>query len=96
MLSGVRVENVTQEQVTRDLRDRLNAIQIQLGARPLTTVSGAGKLKAFAAEQGDTETVDKLTRIEAALSAQRKIVADQKKKSKEPTKALIDRLRELR
>lgn len=96
MLSGARIENVSQEQVTRDLRDRLNALQIQLGARPLTIVSGADKLKKYAEEQGDTATAERLDRIEKALSAQRKIVADQEKKSKEPTKALIDRLRELR
>jgi hypothetical protein len=41
LLSGIRSENVSQEQITRDIRDRLNALQIEYGARPLTTVIGA-------------------------------------------------------
>lgn len=97
LISGVRVENVTQEQVTRDLRDRLNAEQISLGARPMTTVIGAQKLKEYAEAKGDLETAAKLDRIEKALAVQRKLVRDREKAAKkDPRKELIDRLRELR
>jgi hypothetical protein len=97
ILSGMRFETVTQEMITRDLRDRINAEQIRLGARPLTTVIGADKLIEAAEQSGDLQTVEKLKKFNAALAIQRKLVADQEKKDKKPTtQTLIDRLRALR
>lgn len=92
LLSGVRTEYVTQEMVTRDLRDRLNAIQIAAGARPLTTVSGTSKLQEHLAAQGDTEKVAVLQRIEQALAIQRKLVRDKEKMKSKP---LIDMLQQV-
>jgi hypothetical protein len=97
LLSGVRVEAVTQEQITRDIRDRLNAIQIQSGARPLTIVSGTDGLQEALIAQGDTQTAATLSRIGQALAMQRRLAAGQDKNPQprgESTKALIDRLRQ--
>ncbi len=96
LVTGLRPETVTQEQITRDLRDRINAEQIKLGARPLTTVIGAEKLKEYAIAQGDTETATKLEKYEKALSAQRKRVRDSEKKTESKGQSLVDRLRSLR
>ena len=101
LTTGFREEVVDREQVIRDLRDRLNAMQIKLGARPLTIVSGAEKLKEFALAQGDTETAAQLEQIEKALALQKKLDRETEKKTKEEParysrKALIDRLRALR
>jgi hypothetical protein len=103
LLSGIRVEAVTQEQITRDIRDRLNAIQVQSGARPLTTVSGTKGLEEFLIAQGDTETAVTLSQIGKALALQKKMEAKAKKDKKgtgprpveqQSTGALIDRLRQ--
>lgn len=101
LVTGFRVETVEKEQITRDLRDRLNAIQIKLGARPLTIVSGAEKLKQFALDNGDTETAAQLDQIEKALALQKKLDREAEKGTgdepvKDSRKALIDRLRALR
>jgi hypothetical protein len=92
LLSGVRTEYVTQEMVTRDLRDRLNAIQIAAGARPLTTVSGTSKLQEHLAARGDTDKVAVLQRIEEALAIQRKMVRDKEKMKSKP---LVDMLQQI-
>jgi hypothetical protein len=101
LLTGVRMETVERDQITRDLRDRLNAMQIKLGARPLTIVSGAEKLKEFALANGDTETAMQLEQIEKALAMQKKLdreasKTDEDKPQKDSRKALIDKLRALR
>ena len=105
LVTGVRVETVEKDQITRDLRDRLNALQIKLGARPLTIVSGADKLKEFALANGDTETAMQLEQIEKALALQKKLDRESKKDDEKPDKdkpardsrkALIDRIRALR
>lgn len=96
LTTGIRPETVTQEQITRDLRDRINAEQIKLGARPLTTVVGSDKLMEYALAQGDTETATKLEKYERALSAQRKRVRDSEKKTEAKGQSLVDRLRSLR
>jgi hypothetical protein len=93
LLTGVRTEYVSQEQITRDLRDRLNAIQIAAGARPLTTVSGTSKLQEHLAAQGDTDKVAVLQRIEEALALQRKLIRDQEKMKKKP---VVDMLQQVR
>lgn len=101
LVSGFRVETIEKEQITRDLRDRLNALQIKLGARPLTIVSGADKLKEFALAQGDSETAIQLEQIEKALALQKKLDRESEKGTfdkpvKDSRKALIDKLRALR
>lgn len=101
LVSGFRVETIEKEQITRDLRDRLNALQIKLGARPLTIVSGADKLKQFAIDQGDNETAVQLEQIEKALALQKKLDREADKGTdgkpvKDSRKALIDKLRALR
>lgn len=93
LLTGVRTEYVTQEMVTRDLRDRLNAIQIEAGARPLTTVSGTEKLQEHLTAQGDMAKVAVLQRIEEALAVQRKLVRDREKMKKD---AVVDMLQQAR
>lgn len=96
LLTGVRVEGVTQEQITRDIRDRLNAIQIQSGARPLTIVSGTEGLQEALATSGDTQTAELLGRISQALAAQRRAAQKQDEEQAKPQSgnALIDRLRQ--
>lgn len=101
LVSGFRVETIEKEQITRDLRDRLNALQIKLGARPLTIVSGADKLKQFAIDQGDNDTAVQLEQIEKALALQKKLDREADKGTdgkpvKDSRKALIDKLRALR
>lgn len=101
LVTGVRMETVEKEQITRDLRDRLNALQIKLGARPLAIVSGAEKLKEFALANGDTETAAQLDQIEKALALQKKLDRESEKATdgkpvKDSRKALIDKLRALR
>jgi hypothetical protein len=101
LVSGFRMETIEKEQITRDLRDRLNALQIKLGARPLTIVSGADKLREFALAQGDEETAVQLAQIEKALAIQKKLDRDSEKTTKgtpkkDSRKALIDKLMGLR
>lgn len=97
LLSGFKVEHVSPEQITRDIRDRLNALQIKSGARPLTIVSGTEKLMERMVEQGDTEGAAELAKITRVLSALRKQVGGTGTSKSQPdrpkTKALIDRLR---
>ena len=95
LMSGVRVENVTSEQITRDVRDRLNMLQIQSGARPLTTVSGTADLMKHMIERGDVEGAAKLERITKVLSVLRKQVSGKKSREGKPptTRSLVDRLR---
>lgn len=101
LTTGFRQETVEKDQITRDLRDRLNAMQIKLGARPLTIVNGANKLRDFALANGDTETALQLDQISKALAMQKKMDRDNEKEddgepAKDSRKALIDRLRGLR
>lgn len=97
LLSGVKVEHVSPEQITRDIRDRLNALQIKAGARPLTTVAGTAGLMDRMIERGDVEGAAQLQQINKVLTALRKQVGESgatRSKDKRPTtQALIDRLR---
>lgn len=95
LLSGVRIETVTSEQITRDVRDRLNMLQIQSGARPLTTVSGTADLMKHMLERGDVEGAAKLEKITKVLSVLRKQVSGRKSREGKPptTRSLVDRLR---
>lgn len=79
LLTGVRIENVSTEQITRDIRDRVNALQIQNGARPLTTVTGAKGIAEELRARGDNETADKLDQYESVLQMMRKMEREKKK-----------------
>jgi len=79
LMTGVRTENVSPEQITRDIRDRLNAIQVKHGARPLTTVIGAKGMIEELTARGEFEAADELTRIEKILSVLRKMERDKAK-----------------
>jgi hypothetical protein len=72
LLSGGRTRDFTTEQVTREIRDRMNALQVQAGARPLSIVSGTEKLMERLAETGDTEKLQQLKQIEKSLQWLRK------------------------
>lgn len=72
LLTGARVETVTPEKITLDVRDRLNALQVKAGARPLTLVSGTKGLKERMLLQGDKAGVAQLERIEKLLAALKK------------------------
>ena len=79
LMTGVRTENVSPEQIIRDIRDRLNAIQVKHGARPLTTVIGAKGMIEELTARGEFEAADELTRIEKILSVLRKMERDKAK-----------------
>ena len=82
LVTGVRTRLLTPEMLTRELRDRLNAEQIALGARPLTTVLGTSGLADRYEEAGGVEEADRLRTIEAALRDIRK-QAQKRRKEKE-------------
>jgi hypothetical protein len=83
LLSGARIETVSQEQVTRDIRDRINALQIAAGARPLTMVPGTKELQEELVARGDLKTAALLEKYGAVLKAQKKEDAARKKAEKE-------------
>lgn len=72
LIGGMRVETVTPEQTVREVRDRLNAMQIQSGARPVTIVSGTEKLQERLQATGDTEGAARLKKIDVLLQKLRK------------------------
>lgn len=72
LLSGVRVEAVSPEQIKRDIQDRLNAEQIAAGARPLSIASGIANLKQQMIDEGDLAGAERMAAIEKVLSLIRK------------------------
>jgi len=72
LLAGIRTETVTPEQTVREVRDRLNAMQIQSGARPVTIVSGTEKLQERLQAIGNTEEAGRLKKIDVLLQKLRK------------------------
>ena len=72
LLAGIRTETVTPEQTVREVRDRLNAMQIQSGARPVTIVSGTEKLQERLNQIGDTEEAARLKKIDVLLQRLKK------------------------
>lgn len=82
LLTGVRTENVSPEQITRDIRDRVNALQIEHGARPLTTVIGAKGIADELRTRGDFENADKLDQYASVLTFMRKQERMKKKAEK--------------
>lgn len=72
LLTGLRTRQITPEMLSRELRDRLNAEQVKLGARPVTIVSGTKGLSQRYSETGSDEEVAKLAMLERALAIVRK------------------------
>jgi hypothetical protein len=83
LLSGGRIETVSQEQITRDIRDRVNALQVAAGARPLTIVSGTEKLQEELVARGDLKTAALLEQYGRVLAAQKKELAAKQKESEQ-------------
>jgi len=54
-------------------------LQIQNGARPLTTVTGAKGIAEELRARGDNETADKLDQYESVLQMMRKMEREKKK-----------------
>lgn len=97
MLTGAKIESVTAEQKIRDIRDRINAMQVKAGAHPLTTVIGAGKVKERLLELGDVEGAAAMQAAEDELSRLRKEmdrVAPSEKKVRKArnNRAVLERL----
>lgn len=82
LLTGVRTREYSNEAMTREIRDRLNAIEVQMGARPLTTVIGAKGIIEKLRSDGRTEEADRMEAIQQLLSYYRKqsSIADKKTK----------------
>jgi hypothetical protein len=83
LLSGGRIETVSQEQITRDIRDRVNALQVAAGARPLTIVSGTEKLQEELVARGDLKTAALLEQYGKVLAAQKKELAAKQKEAEQ-------------
>lgn len=80
ILAGAKVEVVTKEQTVREIRDRVNAMQIESGARPLTIVSGTDKLQEELKAMGREDEAAQLARMEKVLNLLRKQVSKKDKK----------------
>lgn len=78
LLTGVRTKNIDQEALARELRDRLNAEQIRMGARPISIVTGTEGLAERYEAAGDEDAAEKLERISRALAVIRKRLQQQK------------------
>jgi len=101
LLSGGRIETVSQEQITRDIRDRVNALQVAAGARPLTIVSGTEKLQEELIARGDLKTAALLEQYGKVLAAQKKELAAKQKEAekaqpKQSANPLVDMLQRSR
>lgn len=72
LLTGMKTKHITREALIRELRDRLNAEQIDLGARPITIVTGTEGLQEAYAESGQVDRAQRLKIISEQLSALRK------------------------
>jgi hypothetical protein len=70
---------VTPEALIRELRDRLNAEEIKLGARPITTVVGVKKIEEQLRAAGEIEQADRLDMIQQALSILKKRMDERNK-----------------
>jgi hypothetical protein len=101
LLSGGRIETVSQEQITRDIRDRVNALQVAAGARPLTIVSGTEKLQEELVARGDLKTAALLEQYGKVLAAQKKELAAKQKEAEQASQnqsvnPLVDMLQRAR
>lgn len=72
LLSGVKTKHITREALVRELRDRLNAEQISMGARPITIVTGTEGLAERYEEAGQITQAERLKVITEQLNYLRK------------------------
>lgn len=79
LLTGVRTKQYSSEAMIRELRDRLNAIELEMGARPVTLVTGSKRVKEELEAQGYTEEAARLEAVQKWLQRLR----DQTKKKRE-------------
>lgn len=82
LLTGVRTKEFSDEAMVREIRDRMNALQIKYGARPVTIVAGIDGLKQEMLDQGMKTEADQLERIGKVLTELRKRTALAKQKKK--------------
>jgi len=71
-LIGTKIDTITPEQTLREIRDRLNAVEIAAGARPLTLATGTKNLRERLKEIGSTEELRRLEKIDKLLKILRK------------------------
>lgn len=79
MFTGLKMKHINREALIRELRDRLNAEQIRLGARPLTIVTGTEGLQERYTEAGNVSEAERLATIAAQLERLRKEIRNSKK-----------------
>jgi hypothetical protein len=72
VLTGVRTKVYSKEAQIREYRDRLNALEIEMGARPMTLVTGSRQLEDRARAEGDTVKADRLRAIRTVIDRLRK------------------------
>jgi hypothetical protein len=72
IFTGVRTKTMSPEAQIREIRDRVNAVEIELGARPLTLTVGNKKLEARARAEGDDVKADRLRAARKVLEHIRK------------------------
>lgn len=72
IFTGVRTKTMSPEAQIREIRDRINAVEIELGARPLTLTVGNKKLEERARAEGDLVKADRLKAARKVLEHIRK------------------------
>lgn len=80
LTTGARTKIVTPQAMTRELQDRLNQTQIEMGAHPITIATGVQKLALKMAESGDIEGAQRLINIQKSLAFLRKKLEMQNEK----------------
>jgi hypothetical protein len=80
LTTGARTKIVTPTAMTRELQDRLNKTQIEMGANPITIATGVAKLAQRMAESGDIDGAVRLVNIQRTLSLLRKKLEEQAEK----------------
>jgi hypothetical protein len=87
LLLGFRTRIVEPEALARELRDRLNKMQVDMGAQPYTVVGNTDKLGQAYEEIGDAESAERLRATEQALRRLRmqlqKLRSEKAKEAKE-------------
>lgn len=78
--TGGRTKIVTAQAMTRELQDRLNQAQIEMGAHPITIATGVQKLAVRMAESGDIEGAQRLVNIQRSIAFLRKKLEEQAEK----------------
>lgn len=80
LTTGARTKIVTPTAMTRELQDRLNKTQIEMGAHPITIATGVAKLAQRMAESGDIDGAVRLVNIQRTLSLLRKKLEEEAEK----------------